>query len=802
MVRIMKENNATFESYGLEIDVDEKEKNITGKVEIALENRTDRLYLDMDQIEIDRLEVNGREIDFKVLDDGKVLEIGTGKGKKTVLIQYRGKVNEKLSGLYEAKYKEGAILTTQFESTGARRVFPCADNPSSKAVFRITLIINSDLEAISNMPVESENKNAKGKKIVKFQETPRMSTYLIYLGIGKFSTREGKSGNTTIILTAPRGHLTDSEFPIEITSEVLKRFNRYFQIDYVLPKVHIISVPEFAAGAMENWGAITFREIYLNIDRSTSLSTYKATAEVIAHELAHQWFGNLVTMKWWNDLWLNESFATFMSYKVIQEIKERWNPVGDQIFMRTEGALRNDSFEMTHPIDARVNDPSEIAEIFDEISYGKGSSILRMIETYMGADNFRKGIVSYLNRFKYSNAEGTDLWQSLEKESGMEVSKIMEAWIRKEGYPVIQAHLAGNKIKMKQGRFFGTGKISFGDIWPIPMVIKRGEKYESILIESEEMEIDSENIVSFNGNSAGFYRVLLSNELSDHILSKSRWMNEFEAYNFLSDNYAMFSAGHIDFAEYDRRIRSLWDREEPMVVREISRELDLLFTLSRGNNIIEHRIRDFYEKHRDMKKEDPEEPNVKIAYNTMLSVYSKAGKEYRKELASKFDRFFEEEPEARAMIGRAYAAENGKAEKIIGMIQRANNDEDRVKLIGALGSINNREELRKGFEFVMEGGIKKQDLPSYIVSLGTNMWQSPFFNESFTQIMAKLESVFEASRTTTRTMENTLPFSTLESDEILQKIEVSPEMAKYQKTMKRIRELRSIYLNVANSMAK
>lgn len=798
----MMENKADFHSYDLELEVDEREKTIIGEVKINIENRAEKLYLDMDEIEVNSLEIDGKPSDFKVLNEGKILEIPAGTGKKAITLKYRGKVNEKLSGLYEAKYREGSILTTQFESTGARRVFPCADNPASKAIFHITLIINSTLEAISNMPVESEKVRPDGKKVVKFMETPKMSTYLIYLGIGNFSTKEGESGRTKIILTAPRGHLTDSDFPIEITSEVLKRFNRYFQIDYVLPKVHIISVPEFAAGAMENWGAITFREIYLNIDKSTSLSTYKATAEVIAHELAHQWFGNLVTMKWWNDLWLNESFATFMSYKVIQEIKGKWNPVGDQIFLRTEGALRNDSFQLTHPIDAKVNDPSEIAEIFDEISYGKGSSILRMIETYMGEENFRKGIVSYLNKFKYSNAEGKDLWKSLEEESGMEVSRIMEAWIRKEGYPLVQAQLSGNKIILKQGRFYGAGKIDFENIWPVPMVIKRKNGYESILLEKGEMEIDAKDIVSFNGNSAGFYRVLLSKELSDHMVANSKMMNEFEAYNLLSDNFAMFSAGHIDFGQYDERMRALWDREEPLVIREISRELDLLFTLSRGGSIIGKRIEDFYEKHKNMKNEDPEDPNVKIAYNGMLALYSRAGEAYRRELASKFEKFFDEEPEARAMIGRAYATEQGRAEKIIDMMEEAKNDEDRVKLIGALGSLNRKEELEMGFEFVMKGGIKKQDLPSYFLSLGTNIYQRDFFNHSFNQIMGKLESVFEASRTTTRTVENTLPFTTLEDGHILEEIASSPEMAKYEKTMKRVREIREIYENVAKSISQ
>ncbi len=795
----MYTNDAVFERYEIDLNIDMEKRPFSGKVRINVENREEDLFLDMEDMEIKGVSVNGNDGKFSILDDNRILKISTGKGKKRIEIDYTGNVNEKLSGLYRAKYKEGVMLTTQFESTGARRVFPCADNPSSKAVFSIRVRIGQDLDAIGNMPVKSEVRNGDGTKTVEFEETPRMSTYLIYLGIGKFSQRKSRSGNTDIILAAPEKHLTDSTFPDEITYEVLKRFNAYFGIDYVLPKVHIISVPEFAAGAMENWGAITFREIYLSIGKSTSLSTYKGTAEVIAHELAHQWFGNLVTMKWWNDLWLNESFATFMSYKIVQEIKEKWNPVGDQIFLRTEGALRNDSFKLTHPIDAKVKDPSEIAEIFDEISYGKGSSILRMIETYMGRENFRKGISAYLKKFSYSNAEGRDLWESLERESGMEISRIMEKWIKEEGYPIIVAEKNGNRIHLEQGRFYGNGNIDGSKVWPIPLVIKRNGKYESHLMDGKEMEIELDGISSFNGHSAGFYRVKISEDLLDSISKNMNQLNEFEMYNFLSDNFAILSAGMIRGSEFLKRMKIVWKSEYPMVIREISRELDLLYTLLDGSEKIGKEIKEFYSIHKDMKKEDESDPNVKIAYNSLISVYSRSDRNFRRDLSSQFNSFFEQEPESRAMIARAFAVEEGKAEKIIEFIEKSENDEDRVKLISALGQIGNEDGLKKGFDYVMAGNIKKQDLPSYIVSLGTNMHARNFFVGNFQPLMERLHSIFEASRTTTRTMENTVPFATLGNDESLKHIKEMEFMKKFEKTIGRIEEIREIYTKTAKS---
>ena len=436
--------------------------------------------------------------------------------------------------------------------------------------------IDSELDAISNMPILKEELSGQ-RKTVKFQETPIMSTYLLYLGVGKFDTRSVKRKNTEIILAAPKGEMSKSDFPLEIAASVLDRFEEYFGIDYVLPKVHLISVPEFAAGAMENWGAITFREIYLSIDDSTSSFSYKATGEVIAHELAHQWFGNLVTMEWWNDLWLNESFATFMAYKILTEIHPEWDTLGDMVRLRTEGALKSDALKNSHPIDADVKSPDDIAQIFDEISYGKGASILRMIEGYVGENNFRDGIRKYLQENKYGNAKGSDLWSSIEKVSGMPVSKVMEAWIKIKGYPAVTVSDTGGKYELSQEQFLIAGGRT-DQIWPIPLTYYENGSKRSVLFEKRQMSIDHSGYLKLNANYSGFYRTIYDQKSFETVSGNIENLTNLDLWGLASDSYNLLLA-HMEKARTDEdRTRIFgamgWLRKE----EELAMALDLIRT--------------------------------------------------------------------------------------------------------------------------------------------------------------------------------------------------------------------------------
>src|SRR5216683_8025796 len=409
-----------IESYDLFLDVDFRNLRFDGKVKIKLESETD-IKLNSVELEILQVDANARSVKYNL--EGEDFTIKTGKFAGELDIKYRGSISNKLVGLYKAAYEGGYVASTQFEAVSARRLLPCLDHPAYKADFKLTVRTDSDTSVISNMPSMSVKVDGP-RKTVEFPKTPRMSTYLLYLGIGNFEEVKDRFNGVDYIVATVPGKSSGAKFPLDIAKDSIRFFESYFGSKYNMPKLHLIAVPEFAAGAMENWGAITFREIVLLVDKDSSIRIKKQVAEVIAHEISHQWFGDLVTMKWWDDLWLNESFATFMAYKVVDSAYPQWKSWQDFVKNSTGGAMARDALNSTHPIEAKVRSPEEIEELFDEISYGKGASILRMIEAYIGPDNFQKGVSKYLQQFRYSNASGRDLWDHLQQASGLDVSHI------------------------------------------------------------------------------------------------------------------------------------------------------------------------------------------------------------------------------------------------------------------------------------------------------------------------------------------------------------------------------------------
>src|SRR5213082_838220 len=417
----MAETDLQIESYDLFLDVDFRNLRFDGKVKIKLESEND-VKLNSVELEILEVDANGRPVEYKL--EGEDFTVKTGKFAGELSIRYRGSISDKLVGLYKAAYDGGYVASTQFEAVSARRLLPCLDHPAYKADFKLTVKTDSDNSVISNMPPTSVRLEGP-KKTVEFPKTPRMSTYLLYLGIGKFEEVKDRFNGVDYIVATVPGKSSGAKYPLEIARDSVKFFESYFGSKYNLPKLHLVAVPEFAAGAMENWGAITFREIALLIDKDSSVRIKKLVSEVIAHEVSHQWFGNLVTMKWWDDLWLNESFATFMAAKAEDAMFPKWKTWEEFVRLDTAGALSRDSLLNTHPIEVKVNSPSEIEEVFDDISYGKGASVIRMLEAYTGEENFMRGVRSYLQKYQYSNAAGIDLWTQIEEASKAHVKRVM-----------------------------------------------------------------------------------------------------------------------------------------------------------------------------------------------------------------------------------------------------------------------------------------------------------------------------------------------------------------------------------------
>ncbi len=483
---------------------------------------TNKITMNCAELEIKSCQVTSRNTiiksTHKTNEKKEELEITLGekiRGRIIIHLEFQGILNDRLLGFYRSQYKQGKktkyLATTQFEAADARRAFPCWDEPAAKATFVISIIADNKFTAISNMPVQSKKKTGN-KTTYKFRKTPIVSTYLIYLGVGEFEYLTGKIGKTQIRVVTTKGNKSKGRFSLELGKKLLASYEKYFGIRYPLPKLDLIAVPDFAAGAMENWGAITFRETILLYDPKTSSTrTKQFIAEVISHEIAHQWFGNLVTMKWWNDLWLNESFATFMATKFVDKFYPQWDLWNQFVDDAMNTAMGLDSLKTTHPIDVKVNSPAEIREIFDAISYDKGGCVLRMLEHYVGEPNFRRGLKKYLSDFKYGNAQGSDLWNAIGKASKMPVTSMINTWLKQPGFPLVEIHQDGSTLKLEQKRYLHEPDKKFSrGLWSIPLSLGLENEIYKKLFSKKSMSVKlPKNTVGFVANYGrkGFYRV-------------------------------------------------------------------------------------------------------------------------------------------------------------------------------------------------------------------------------------------------------------------------------------------------------
>ena len=504
-------------------------------------------------------------------------------GDIEIHIEFDGIITEDLAGIYKSTYeyngKKEYLITTQCEAPYARRIFPCFDEPDKKATFDISVVIEKHLEAISNMAIKSE-KIENNKKIITFKTSPRMSSYLFYLGIGDFEFAETNYKNVKIRIVKTPGK-KNTDFALEHSKKYLEYFEDYSEIPYPLEKLDMIAIPDFSAGAMENWGAITFREVFLLVEESkTSIAIQKRAAEVIAHELWHQWSGNLVTMEWWNDLWLNESFANYMAYKAVDDYKPEWKIWEDYLSNELATGLFKDSLKTTHPIEVEVKSPEEISEIFDEISYNKGGSVLRMLEEHMGNENFRIGVSNYLKQYSYTNAKASDLWESLSKVSpNKKVKEIMKIWISEKGYPLITIEGTKDSIKISQKRC----NDNTNQIWPTPISVISDNSVHKLLLEKKEKLFPIKgNYIKVNHNHFGFYRIKYSDKILNDlsIAIKNKKLNDADRWGINNDLWALCNINQESVNNYVSFVENYLDEKNYTILAEISsniRKLDRLY---------------------------------------------------------------------------------------------------------------------------------------------------------------------------------------------------------------------------------
>ena len=729
--------------YDVFLDVDFDALRFSGKVRIDISSTGD-ISLDAVDLEVASVKTNDRDVPFK--QHGNVVDIQTGRFSGTLEVEYEGRVSESLTGFYKAPYGDKYVLTTHFEAGHARRLLPCIDHPAYKADFKLTVRTRSDLSVISNMPVESERKEGN-TKTVAFQKTPKMSTYLLYLGIGRFEEDKNRHNKTelyTASVVKPDGKIKTG-LAFEAAQKSLEFYEKYFGIPYDLPKLHLIAVPEFAYGAMENWGAITFREILLHADKDTSTSTKKSIAEVIAHEIAHMWFGDLVTMKWWDDLWLNESFATFMAYKVVDWAYPQWKIWQDFVKNSTGGAMARDALNSTHPIEAKVRSPEEIEELFDEISYGKGASILRMIEAYIGPDKFQKGVSKYLQQFRYSNASGSDLWNHLQQASGLDVSRIMEGWIGKVGYPVVKASLSSGKLVLEQERFLLSGARD-KQTWPIPVTIAVDGRTQQLMLDKERAEVTVANPKSLklNVDRTGFYRIDYRGPELQLLVWASK-LSGLDRYGLANDAWAFLNSGRMSWKEYQGLLERFFDEEDYLPAFEVSERITNLFLIA------PKKVADLSRRyHKSQLKilEGKRDENSSLLRGTIAARLAILDDAYAHEAGAKFKDLAAVEPDMKRSVIIGYARSSNDHDGLIDRYKKSTTDEDRLRYLEGLASFKQPDLVRKVQEFAMAGNVKRQDIGRGLLQFATSNPDAHAVTwEWFRDNIGKLDKMYEGTAT-------------------------------------------------------
>jgi puromycin-sensitive aminopeptidase len=491
-------------------------------------------------------------------------------GEWTLRLTFQGILNDKLRGFYRSTYKDQSgtpqtMAATQFEATDARRAFPCWDEPDFKAVFATTLVIDPGLTAVSNTSVVSESLEA-GKKVLRFADSMKMSTYLVAFIVGKLVATEPRFvGKTPLRLWTVPGKQPLTQFGRDIAEASLAFFENYYGIPYPGDKLDLLAIPDFASGAMENLGAITFRETALLVDQRTGThGELERVADVVAHENAHMWFGDLVTMSWWNGLWLNEAFATFMEMLAVDAWKPEWKR-WDTFGVSRAAAFSVDGLWSTRPIEYPVHAPKDADAMFDVLTYEKGASVLRMLEQHIGPTAFRDGVREYLRAHAYGNADTKDLWVSLGKAAKQPVPELMDGWIFQPGYPLVSAQLDGvSELLLTQQRFayLRTGGASTQD-WQIPVQIRIETKdkaeHRRVLLSGHQTRIplppDVRQIL-INEGGHGFYRVQYDAPLLQRLLDTGLdRLAPTERFNLLSDAWATTLSGAMPLPDYLRLTR-------------------------------------------------------------------------------------------------------------------------------------------------------------------------------------------------------------------------------------------------------
>jgi len=760
-------------------------------------------------------------------------------GPAKLQITYTGLLNDKLRGFYRSKYvhpsgEERYAATTQFEAADARRALPCWDEPAVKATFDVSIIAEENKTVLSNMPL-IETTPVSGSATLKrfaFAKTPIMSTYLLAFVVGEYDYIEDKDRNGVIVrVYTPLGKQEQGKFALEVAVKTLPFYTDYFRISYPLPKLDLIAIADFAAGAMENWGLVTYRETALLVDpKNSSIASKQTVAIVVGHELAHQWFGNIVTMEWWTHLWLNEGFASWIEYLCVDFCLPELDIWTHFVTSDHCRALELDSLRNSHPIEVPVGPPSEVDEIFDAISYSKGASTIRMLHSYIGDDAFRTGLHNYLDKFKYKNALTEDLWDALSDASKKPINDLMQLWTKQTGYPFINvsSYINDKKetvLKLNQERFFSNGSkptVEENYLWKVPISIvtksSYPEVYKQILFEERSGEVNLDQIpetdwIKLNKNTVGLYRTNYSPDLLLRLveLVKHQTLHPTDRLGLQSDVFALSEAGHLTASQVLQFVEGYSNEENVTVWRDlISNLLKLSHVLL--NTSFQHEFQAFI---RRLVKPisaklgwDPIEGESSLqamcratilrtlGVNGDPDTIAEARKRFEAHLAGK-----QIPADLRSAVYASvlYEADESVLNKFIELHNSTDLQEERMRIAVSLGSIRHEALIKKVLEFALSPAVRSQDSVSVICSVAGNTstklssdmaWQ--FVKDNWTTIHSRYSSGFLIARLCKSIAEN---FATLEDAEDVESFFKKNPVPAAQRSIQQA--LESIHVNAA-----
>ena len=662
------------------------------------------------------------------------------RGPSTIQIRYAGVLSTNLRGFYISKTKARKYAVTQFESTDARRAFPCFDEPAFKATFAVTLTLDRGDSAISNGKVLSDTPGpGVTQHTMKFATSPRMSSYLVAMAVGDFKCLEGAADAIPIRICATPDKTDFGRIALDSAQQVLKFYNTYYAIKYPFVKLDIVAVPDFAAGAMENTAAIFYRETDLLADsKSASVATRKTIASILAHEMAHQWFGDLVTMEWWDDIWLNEGFATWMANKPLAAARADWNIAVDET-EESRSALNLDALKSTRPIHADVSTPAQIDEAFDGIAYEKGAAVLRMVENYVGPEAFRTGINAYLQAHAYKNAASEDLWKAIAAASGKPVERILPTFVNQPGVPLLEVSSTcvndRTTVTLTQRRFFSNSASTDDGRWQIPVCLKRAGQSSpacEVLTEASRAITLSGACspwIFANAGARGYYRTAYSSDLlrgiAPHVETD---LTASERLMLLDDEWAMVRAGRHTVGDYLTLLSGYGNEHTSGVLQEATSRLgfiDAYLTTDATRTAFEHFASGLLRPLFDdvgltTAASDPDERRALRA--TIIAALGGVGNdpEVVSKARSALDRALAGGPALDPTTATSViptAAAHGDAtlfDALAAAADRATSPEDQYRYLYALADFRDPALIDRGLQRVLSPQIRNQDAAIYL----------------------------------------------------------------------------------------